>query len=77
MKYIKVLDKTGRYVLINVNLVTYFYQSGENSTTVCYGTDDYVSVDLPIEKFEEVISNALNADIYFVSKNTTYTKPKK
>lgn len=64
MNYIKVKDKTNKTVLVNLDLVSSFYGISKDTTTICYGhPDEYISVDIPIQKFEEIIENTIKAKV--------------
>lgn len=64
MNYIKVKDKMNKTVLVNLDLVSSFYGINEEATTICYGhPDEYISVNIPIQKFEEFIENKIKSKI--------------
>ena len=61
MKFIKVKDKDGKKIIINLAKVYYFYSSSENETAICFiGThkNDLI-VPISIESFHQGL-NAMN-----------------
>ena len=64
MNYIKVKDNVNKTVLVNLDLVSSFYGTSENTTIICYGNpDEYISVNVPIQKFEEIIENTIKSKV--------------
>jgi hypothetical protein len=64
MNYIKVKDKMNKTVLVNLDLVSSFYGTSEDTTTICYGhPDEYISINVPIQKFEEIIENTIKSKV--------------
>lgn len=57
MNWIKVKNKDGKEVLINLDKVTHFFENTKTSTTIIFSYEDYIVVDLPISFFESGLSS--------------------
>jgi hypothetical protein len=54
MKFIKVIDTTGKEVLINLSNISCLYSKSETETLICLiNNKTYITVQIPIKVFEQ------------------------
>jgi hypothetical protein len=64
MNYIKVKSEMNNTILVNLDLVSSFCGISLETTTICYGhSEEYFSVNIPIQKFEEIIENTFSSKV--------------
>ena len=65
MNYIRVRGFGDGMMLVNLDLVKFFYERREDTTRLYYSLGEYIEVKVPMRKFEEAIQG-IGHEIYLL-----------
>lgn len=64
LNYIKVKNKMGKTILVNLDQVTHFYGLNENETNICMShPDEYITINIPLYRFQAIIERINGSEI--------------
>ena len=56
MNFLKLKDKAGKDVLVNLDSVSFLYAPSETSTNIAFYSDEFIVTPVPIDILEKAIS---------------------